>query len=331
MTVTQRLYRLTHTTLTRIHQHHYPNPPKALQITKTPHPLVTLENLTSFAAGVFLHEHETIPLPISDTSPRLTTKEVTKKCNVLEWEAKLSGRNPHLNDSLQQEKEVLDQEEPPLPTSLAGVIFVSTTSSGTTTSMDESNVDRDQERDTDSITVTANKGSATEEDEKITSFLFARYEPSIPELQARLKTDLFPPPAPPLPNQPTSDREDPDSLTSVPFRIQKLIESRGVTRIWLCGTDPAFRRHHLMSTHLGLLEQEVLQWKSDKTHHGAKDKNKVKEKEKEKEERVSGVVTAHTVPLRFPGMVQFLIKNGFKGGDLIKTSEDKAFYWKEIK
>ncbi|KAK3844522.1 MAG: hypothetical protein J3R72DRAFT_71617 [Linnemannia gamsii] len=310
MTATQRLYRLTQTTLTRIH--HHSSPPKPLQTTSTktttPHPLINLENLTSFAAGVLLHEHETIPLPNSDTSPRLTSKEVTKKCNVLEWEAKLSGRKPHLNDDHRKQEEA--KEEPPLPTSRAGVIFVSTTSFGTTTSMDEDNVDRNQESGADSTT---NKGKTTDEDEKITSFLFARYESSIPELQARLKTDLLPPP---LPNQLASDIEDPDSLTSVPSRIQKLIESRGVTRVWLCGTDPAFRRHRLMSTHLKLLEQEVLQWKkSDKTHH---------------EERVSGVVTAHTVPLRFPGMIQFLIKNGFKGGDRIKTSEDKVFYWKEI-
>lgn len=78
-----------------------------------------------------------------------------------------------------------------------------------------------------------------------------------------------------------------------------------------------------MATNLRLLEQEVLQWKTMETWQGSE--------KQEEEGRVSGVVTAHTVPLRFPGMVQFLLKSGFKGGDRIKTSKDKVFYWKEIK
>ncbi|KAF9911413.1 hypothetical protein EC991_003669 [Linnemannia zychae] len=317
MSTTQRIYRLTHTTLTRIH------PAPSNQLSTSPHALINLENLSSFAARILLHEHETVPVPSSDTSPKLTSEQVLKKCNIPEWEAKLSGKKPHLNDDRQetgdQEQQQLKKDAPSLPTSRAGVIFVSTTSSRVTPEVgttNQDNIDRNKKPDTDTATATTtflNEATIIEgKEEKITSFLFARYEPAFPELQARLKTDLLPPP---MPNQFASDIEDPDSLTSIPSRVQKLIEERGgVTRLWLCGTDPAFRRSHLMSKNLQLLEQEVLKWKT-----------------KEKDASVSGVVTAHIHPLRFPGMVQFLIKNKFKGGDRIKTSEDKVFYWKEVK
>ncbi|KAF9140426.1 hypothetical protein BGX30_006527 [Mortierella sp. GBA39] len=315
MTGTQRLYRLTHNALTKLH----PPPPKSLS---NPHSLINLESLTRFAAGVLLHEHETVPLPSDDLTPKLTPKEVTKKCNLPEWEAKLSGRKHPLNSSEDQEPAGQGQEQekvkelPPLPTSRAGVIYISTTSATT---------DRDQERNTDSRTITTATSPPSSEGkggEKIISFLFARYEPTIPELQPRLKTDLFLPPPKPSSHSLFSE-EDPDALTSVPSRIQHLVEQRGVTRIWICGTDPGYRRHRQMATNLRLLEQEVLQWK---TRQDAEKQESGKE-----EGRVSGLVTAHTVPLRFPGMVQFLLKSGFKGGDRIKTSEDKVFYWKEIK
>ncbi|KAF9284176.1 hypothetical protein BGZ88_010103 [Linnemannia elongata] len=275
MTGTQRLYRLTHNTLTRLQ----PPPPKALS---KPHSVINLESLTRFAAGILLHENETVPLPLDDLTPKLTSKDVTKK---------------------------------------SGVIYVSTTSATT---------GHDQERNTNNrATTTATSPppplEGEEGGEKITSFLFARYEPTIPELQIRLKTDLLPPPPKPSGHSLFSE-EDPNALTSVPSRIQHLIEQRGVTRIWICGTDPGYRRHHQMTTNLRLLEQEVLQWKTRETRQGSEKQESGKE-----EGCVSGIVTAHTVPLRFPGMVQFLLKSGFKGGDRIKTSEDKVFYWKEIK
>lgn len=313
MTGTQRLYRLTHNTLTKLH----PPPPKALS---NPHSLINLESLTRFAAGILLLEQETVLLPSDDLTPKLTSKEVTKKCNLPEWEAKLSGRKHPLNSSNDQEQEKV-KELPPLPTSRAGVIYASTTSVTT---------DHDQESNTDNrtnTTSTSSPPSEGEEGEKITSILFAHYEPTINELQSRLKTDLLPPPPKPSGHSLFSE-EDPDALTSVLSRIQHLIEQRGVTRIWICGTDPGYRRHHQMATNLRLLEQEVLQWKKRETRKGSEKQEGRKEEEKG---CVSGVVTAHTVPLRFPGMVQFLLKSGFKGGDRIKTSEDKVFYWKEIK
>jgi hypothetical protein len=317
MPVTQRLYRLTQASLTsRLHL----TPPKPVQ---TPHhPLINLDSLTRFAAGVLLHEYETVLVPSDNDlpSPRLTSKEVTKKCNPVKWEAKLSGRqHPPLNDEQDQNETTEGKEPPPLPTSRAGVIYVSTTISDTPTT-DQDSMSSDASKETS----TGREGGS----EKITSFLFAHYEPTIPELQPRLKTDLFlPPPNPP--GQSLFSEEDPEALTSVPARIQKLIDELGVTRLWLCGTDPGYRRLGLMTTNLRLLEQEVLHWKSSSrtSHDGIGEKRK----EEEDETRVSGVVTAHTAPLRFPGMVQLLIKSGFKGGDRIKISEDKVFYWKEIK
>ncbi|KAF9572678.1 hypothetical protein EC968_009579 [Mortierella alpina] len=92
---------------------------------------------------------------------------------------------------------------------------------------------------------------------------------------------------------------------------QALVAANGVTHIWLCGSDPEQRRHRLMSRCLGQLEKEVLEWKSSG--------------------QGSGVMTVHTIPQAFPGMVQFLLKNGFKGGDAVVGGESgKVLYWKEL-
>ncbi|KAF9946378.1 hypothetical protein BGZ70_003256 [Mortierella alpina] len=92
---------------------------------------------------------------------------------------------------------------------------------------------------------------------------------------------------------------------------QVLVASNGVTHIWLCGSDPEQRRHRLMSRCLDQLEKDVLEWKSNG--------------------QGSGVMTVHTIPQAFPGMVQFLLKNGFKGGDAVVGGESgKVLYWKEL-
>lgn len=211
-------------------QHPHQTPPTSTKSPLKAPSLINLEFLTRFAAGILLHEHETVPLPTDDLIPKLTSKEVTKKCNLPEWEAKLSGRKHPLNSSEDQEPDDQGQEQenvkglPPLPTSRAGVIYVSTTSATT---------DHDQERDSDNRTTTKATSpppSEGEEGEKITSFLFAHYDPTIPELQSRLKTDLLPPP-PKLSGHSLFSEEDPEALTSVPSRILRLIEQRGVTRI----------------------------------------------------------------------------------------------------
>ncbi|KAF9111819.1 hypothetical protein BGX27_004398 [Mortierella sp. AM989] len=91
---------------------------------------------------------------------------------------------------------------------------------------------------------------------------------------------------------------------------QALATTNGATHIWLCASDPEQRRHRLMSRCLAQLEKDVLAWKA--TGQG------------------SGVITVHTIPQVFPGMVQFLLKNGFKGGDRIAgDTEGKVLYWKE--
>ncbi|KAF9355699.1 hypothetical protein BGX26_006243 [Mortierella sp. AD094] len=92
---------------------------------------------------------------------------------------------------------------------------------------------------------------------------------------------------------------------------QALAATNGVTHIWLCGSDPEQRRHRLMTRCLAQLEKDVLEWKTSG--------------------QGSGVITVHTIPQVFPGMVQFLLKNGFKGGDrLAADSEGKVLYWKEL-
>ncbi|KAG0248476.1 hypothetical protein BG011_010227 [Mortierella polycephala] len=99
--------------------------------------------------------------------------------------------------------------------------------------------------------------------------------------------------------------------TELSPEAQARIADRGVTHIWLCGSDPELRRHRLMSSCLSQLEKDVLQWKIDG--------------------QGSGVMTVHTIPGAFPGMVQFLIKNGFKGGDKVMGGDsEKVLYWKEL-
>ncbi|KAF9435888.1 hypothetical protein BGZ76_005305 [Entomortierella beljakovae] len=90
-----------------------------------------------------------------------------------------------------------------------------------------------------------------------------------------------------------------------------LAATNGVTHIWLCGSDPEQRRHHLMSRCLAQLEKDVIAWKASGDG--------------------SGLLTVHTIPNVFPGMVQFLLKNGFQGGDrILGNSEGKVLYWKEL-
>ncbi|KAF9199803.1 hypothetical protein BGZ49_010028 [Haplosporangium sp. Z 27] len=92
---------------------------------------------------------------------------------------------------------------------------------------------------------------------------------------------------------------------------QSLIARSGATHIWLCGSDPDQRRHRLMSRCLAQLEKDVLEWKISG--------------------QGSGVITVHTIPQVFPGMIQFLLKNGFQGGArLFGDTEGKVLYWKEL-
>ncbi|KAF9148694.1 hypothetical protein BG015_009557 [Linnemannia schmuckeri] len=97
----------------------------------------------------------------------------------------------------------------------------------------------------------------------------------------------------------------------LPSEAEVLVSVKGATHIWLCGSDPEQRRHRLMSQCLAQLEQDVLEWKSNG--------------------QGSGVLTVHTIPRAFPGMVQFLKKNGFIGGDkVIGGDNDKVLYWKAL-
>ncbi|KAF9142337.1 hypothetical protein BGX30_002851 [Mortierella sp. GBA39] len=97
----------------------------------------------------------------------------------------------------------------------------------------------------------------------------------------------------------------------LPLEAEALVAAKGATHIWLCGSDPEQRRHRLMSQCLAQLEQDVLEWKANG--------------------QGSGVLTVHTIPRAFPGMVQFLTKNGFVGGDKVVGGEsDKVLYWKVL-
>lgn len=100
--------------------------------------------------------------------------------------------------------------------------------------------------------------------------------------------------------------------TSEPSQeAQALIASLGVTHIWLCGSDPARRRHRYMTKCLEQLEQDVRAWRASG--------------------QGSGIMTVHTIPAAFPGMVQFLLKNAFQGGDMVVGGENgKVLYWKEV-
>jgi len=100
-------------------------------------------------------------------------------------------------------------------------------------------------------------------------------------------------------------------MQKLPLEAEALVSTKGATHIWLCGSDPEQRRHRLMSQCLNQLEQDVLEWKTNG--------------------QGSGVLTVHTIPRAFPGMVQFLTKNGFVGGDKIVGGEsDKVLYWKVL-
>ncbi|KAK3842342.1 MAG: hypothetical protein J3R72DRAFT_443493 [Linnemannia gamsii] len=97
----------------------------------------------------------------------------------------------------------------------------------------------------------------------------------------------------------------------LPTEAEALVSAKGATHIWLCGSDPEQRRHRLMSQCLAQLEQDVLEWKANG--------------------QGSGVLTVHTIPKAFPGMVQFLTKNGFVGGDKVFGGDgDKVLYWKVL-
>ncbi|KAG0361269.1 hypothetical protein BC939DRAFT_436627 [Gamsiella multidivaricata] len=92
---------------------------------------------------------------------------------------------------------------------------------------------------------------------------------------------------------------------------QALVSTYGVTHIWLCGSSPEQRRQRLMSQCLSHLEKDVLEWKTSG--------------------QGSGVLTVHTIPEAFPGMVQFLSNNGFKGGNKVVGGDNgKVLYWKEL-
>jgi len=94
-------------------------------------------------------------------------------------------------------------------------------------------------------------------------------------------------------------------------QAQDLITSKGATHIWLCGSDPEQRRHHHMSSLLTRVEKDVADWRT--SGEG------------------SGVLCVHTIPQAFPAMVQFLVKNGFQGGERIIGGENgKVMYWKEV-
>ncbi|KAF9135016.1 hypothetical protein BGW39_005108 [Mortierella sp. 14UC] len=97
----------------------------------------------------------------------------------------------------------------------------------------------------------------------------------------------------------------------LPAEAEALVSTKGATHIWLCGSDPEQRRHRLMSQCLAQLERDVLEWKANG--------------------QGSGVLTVHTIPKAFPGMVQFLTMNGFTGGDKVLGGDgDKVLFWKVL-
>jgi len=96
-----------------------------------------------------------------------------------------------------------------------------------------------------------------------------------------------------------------------PQDVLDRIATNGVTHIWLCGSDPEKRRGRLMTRCMERLEKDVLEWKASG--------------------QGSGVVTVHTIPQVFPSMVQFVLKNGFRGGDKVVGGESgKVLYWKAL-
>ncbi|KAG0346028.1 hypothetical protein BG004_002618 [Podila humilis] len=138
--------------------------------------------------------------------------------------------------------------------------------------------------------------SSTQEEEKkesIAAFLFACHKPRMAK------------------TMPASRNASVASSTEPSQEIQALAESKGVTHIWLCGADPSQRRHGYMARCLQQLEADVLEWKLSG--------------------QGSGLITVHTIPVAFPGMVQFLSRNGFQGGDLVIGGESgKVMYWKAV-
>ncbi|KAF9954814.1 hypothetical protein BGZ72_004281 [Mortierella alpina] len=140
------------------------------------------------------------------------------------------------------------------------------------------------------VFATTHTGDDQQEREAFTSFLFAHHKPGF------AKTI-------PSSNGQSGCEPSPEA--------QALVAAKGVTHIWLCGSDPEQRRHRLMSRCLSQLEREVLEWKNSG--------------------QGSGIMTVHTIPQAFPGMVGFLLKNGFKGGDRVVGGESgKVLYWKEL-
>lgn len=96
-----------------------------------------------------------------------------------------------------------------------------------------------------------------------------------------------------------------------PQDVLDRIAANGVTHIWLCGSDPEKRRGRLMTRCLERLEKDVLEWKASG--------------------QGSGVITVHTIPQVFPSMVQFILKNGFRGGDKVVGGDSgKVLYWKAL-
>ncbi|KAF9971867.1 hypothetical protein BGZ73_005103 [Actinomortierella ambigua] len=91
---------------------------------------------------------------------------------------------------------------------------------------------------------------------------------------------------------------------------QQKVDDLGVTHIWLCGSAPEQRRQHLMSKLLAKLEHDVVAWKAQGL--------------------ASGVISVHTIPQHFPGMVQFLRRQGFQGGLGYEGGDGKVVYWKEV-
>ncbi|KAG0028374.1 hypothetical protein BGZ81_004785 [Podila clonocystis] len=130
-----------------------------------------------------------------------------------------------------------------------------------------------------------------EDKESFTAFLLAYHKPGMSKTISASRTTQ------------TTSEPTPEA--------QALIASSGVTHIWLCGSDPARRRHRYMTKCLEQLEQDVRTWRVSG--------------------QGSGIMTVHTIPAAFPGMVQFLLKNGFQGGDMVVGGENgKVLYWKEV-
>ncbi|KAI9242193.1 MAG: hypothetical protein BYD32DRAFT_404104 [Podila humilis] len=130
-----------------------------------------------------------------------------------------------------------------------------------------------------------------EDKESFTAFLFAYHKPGMSKTMPASRTA--------------------QTASELTREAQALVPSSGVTHIWLCGSDPVHRRNRYMSKCLEQLEQDVRAWKASG--------------------QGSGIMTVHTIPAAFPGMVQFLLKNGFQGGDLVVGGESgKVLYWKEV-